>query len=339
MKCRFDEKKRGMRVDVSSSSAFFEWQEKARKKLISLLALDGISFSDNPPILLEKKNINGGIIREKWLMETEPGVKMPFYILIPSSSTSSTPIYLAAPGHLGGGMESLVGIRDNKSVAEKIDFYSYDYALYLAENGYVALAFEPRGFGERREVWEQGDEEILSCSCRELSHMAQSLGLTLCGLLVHDIIAVVDLLTKWNRFGEIRALGFSGGGLQTLYASAVDPRIKMSVISGYFYGFKDSLLEMAANCSCNYIPSLYLYFDVQDIASLIAPRPLVIQSAKGDHLSGKRGMDNVLEPMGELRSVYNLLGASDKLSHHIVEGSHHFEKKGMMEEIHRVCGV
>ena len=337
MLARFDRESRSMRVDLSSADAFRSWQHKARVKLTSLLGLERISFSDNPPILLEEKTIEGGIKMEKWLMETEPMVKMPCYLLIPPTAHASTPVYIAAPGHLGGGKESLVGNRENESVAEKIDFYSYDYALFLAKNSYVSLAFDPRGFGERREVWEQGEDQILSSSCREIAHMAESLGLTLCGLLVHDIMAIVNILEKWNRFGEIRALGFSGGGLQTLYASAIDERIKMGVVSGYFYGFKDALLSLAANCSCNYIPSLYLYFDIQDIASMIAPRPLVIQSARNDHLSGERGLVNVLEPMAELNYAYSLLDSFDKISHHVVDGPHHFEKIGIIEEIEKVC--
>ncbi|MGN1163334.1 MAG: alpha/beta hydrolase family protein [Candidatus Ornithospirochaeta sp.] len=337
MLARFDEKSRKMRADLSSPSSFLSWQKAAREKLSSLLGLTEISFSDKSPMLIGEKTIEGGIRMEKWLMETEPMVKMPFYLLVPPTADSSTPVFITAPGHMGGGKESLVGNRENEIVAEKIDFYGYDYALYLAKNSYVSLAFDPRGFGERREVWEQDDKTILSSSCREIANMAQSLGLTLCGLLVHDIISIFNLLEEWNRFGEIRALGFSGGGLQTLYASAIDDRIKMSVISGYFYGFKDALLSLAANCSCNYIPSLHLNFDVQDIASLIAPRPLVIQSARGDHLAGKRGLSNVLEPMAELNYAYSLLSSLDKLSHHIVDGPHHFEKNGILEEIEKVC--
>lgn len=93
---------------------------------------------------------------------------------------------------------------------------------------------------------------------------------------------------------------------------------------------------MAENCSCNYIPSLWLHFDIQDVAALIAPRPLVIQSAESDHLAGRRGMANVLEPMEELRQAYSLLECEDRVFHHIVPGGHHFEKEGAFEALERV---
>ena len=99
----------------------------------------------------------------------------------------------------------------------------------------------------------------------------------------------------------------------------------------------DSFVRLNTNCSCNFVPSLFLHFDVADIAGLVAPRPLVIQSAREDHLAGERGLDNVLEPMEELKKVYSLLGAENRICHHIVGGPHHFEKEGIMEAIDSVC--
>ena len=46
--------------------------------------------------------------------------------------------------------------------------------------------------------------------------------LTLCVIMVDEIIALLDMLSIWRRWGEIRCLGFSGGGLQTLYAAAIN---------------------------------------------------------------------------------------------------------------------
>ena len=95
--------------------------------------------------------------------------------------------------------------------------------------------------------------------------------------------------------------------------------------------------ENILSSSCNFVPSLFLHFDVADIAGLVAPRPLVIQSAREDHLAGERGLENVLEPMEELKKVYSLLGAENRICHHIVGGPHHFEKEGIMEAIDSVC--
>ena len=337
MDARFDRLGRQYKMDVSSSSSFLSWQQSAREKLRALLCIDKLEACPHDSVLLESTRISDSITKEKWLITTEESVQMPFYILVPDSASQKTPVYITAPGHLGGGKESLVGNRDNPLISEKIDFYSYDYALFLAEHGNVAIAFDPRGYGERREKENQGEENILSSSCFQLAHMAESLGLTLPGLLVFDMMRLIDFIEERNEWGEVRVLGFSGGGLQSLYLTALDDRVKLAFISGYFYGFKEALLDMSANCSCNYIPSLYLYFDIADIAALIAPRPLVIQSAIHDHLAGKSGIHNVIKPMSELKNAYSVLNADAKLFHHIVDDGHHFEKKGAMEAIESVC--
>ena len=114
-------------------------------------------------------------------------------------------------------------------------------------------------------------------------------------------------------------------------------RTKLSFVGGYYYGFYDSLFKLNANCSCNYFPSQYLYFDIADIAALIEPRPLIVQSGKDDYLAGERWRQNVLEPMKELESVYSLFGKKNRLYHQIVPGPHHLEKDGLIERMERVC--
>ena len=110
-----------MKMDTSSKDAFFSWQIGARKKLRELLALDSIPSITPSPILIESIEVEEGIIREKWVLETAPDLFMPFYVLIPSTENENTPVYITAPGHLGGGKDALVGIKDNPLVKEKID--------------------------------------------------------------------------------------------------------------------------------------------------------------------------------------------------------------------------
>jgi len=66
-----------------------------------------------------------------------------------------------------------------------------------------------------------------------------------------------------------------------MYAAAVEERIKVAVISGYLNTFKDSIMAMK-HCECNYLPGILKYGEMYDICSLIAPRPLLIESGKND---------------------------------------------------------
>ena len=316
------------------------WQEKAREKLRSLLGLDLFVPVDFEPHKLEVQVLPGNIVREKWVITTEQDVLMPLYLLIPADSDKTTPVCICPAGHQGGGKESVAGNKDIPCIRRQIAFFHYDYALKLAEAGYVAVAPDPRGFGERRDETRQSDEEadILGSTCLNLAHMAEPLGFTVIGSLVWDLMRLVDFLAaqgRWN-VGAMSMVGFSGGGMQTLYTAALDPRIRLAFVSGYFYGFKDSLLELNGNCSCNYVPGLWRSFDCADIAAMIAPRPLVIQSCSEDHLNGKRGMVNVMEQYVRLQSIYALFGAGGNLLHDVIPGDHHFGDGHMLDDIRTV---
>ena len=128
-------------------------------------------------------------------------------------------------------------------------------------------------------------------------------------------------------------VGFSGGGMQTLYLSALDERIRKVFISGYLYGAKDALLHLNGNCSCNYVPGLWRLFDMGDIASLIAPRPLVVQSADHDHLNGPRGLANVEEQLSIVRQAYGILGHEDRIRWEVIPGEHHFGCEHLEEDL------
>ncbi len=129
---------------------------------------------------------------------------------------------------------------------------------------------------------------------------------------------------RWNP-ERIIAFGFSGGAMQSLYLSALDERIHAVFLSGYMYGFRDSLLQMNRNCSCNYVPHLMEHFDMGDIASLIAPRRLMIQSCREDRLAGVRGLTNVQEQVDIIRANYAVIGNTENVQQDIEDGPHHLD--------------
>ena len=94
------------------------------------------------------------------------------------------------------------------------------------------------------------------------------------------------------------------------------------VISGYFYGVDDSLLHLPGNCDCNYIPHLWEAADMGDVAALIAPRPLLIETARQDPLNGPRGMANVFEQYAVTAQASKLLDAPARLTHDTFDGGH-----------------
>jgi hypothetical protein len=79
---------------------------------------------------------------------------------------------------------------------------------------------------------------------------------------------------------------------------------------------------LSGNCDCNYIPRMWEAADMGDVAALIAPRPLLIETARQDPLNGPRGMANVFEQYAVTEQAYKLLDAPARLTHDTFDGGH-----------------
>ena len=326
---RFREKGRQDAFRAKSAAEFEDWKRDLRKTLRGLLGLDNMSPCPERAEVTERITLPSGIVRERVVIDVEEGISMPVYVLIPPA-VNDVPVQcvICAPGHMGAGKYSVAGRRDIPAVAEAIDRFNYDYGMKAAELGFVAFCPDCRGFGERREEALQNDSEsaFLNSTCFHLAHMAEPLGQTVAGQLTWDLMRLADYIQsrgEW-RSEKIGCIGFSGGGMQTLWFSAMDDRVGFSVISGYMYGYLDSLLKLNGNCSCNYVPNLWLHADMGDIGALLAPRPVMIQSCREDNLAGERGLANVYEQVEIMRQAYRLFGAEGNILHDIREGGHCF---------------
>jgi hypothetical protein len=320
---KFDRYARKDLFNGSTIPEFESWKASSRQTLWELLGLDKMDNVELNPTEIEKVTLDNGIIRKKVIIQSEENVYVPMYILLPPDSKGT---FIAPPGHQGAGKYSIVGMREIPAVADAIVKFNYDYGLQLANLGFNVVCPDCRGFGERRDEKKQGDEEesFLTSSCFHLAHMAEPIGETVVGMCTWDLMKIIDYIETIPELknDNLSCLGFSGGGMQTLYLAALDERVKNVFISGYMYGFKDSLMILNGNCNCNYVPHLWEHFDMGDIGSLIAPRNLMIQSCREDHLNGPRGLENVYEQVEIIRNAYDLYGMSDLPIHDICEGGH-----------------
>ncbi|GLB31837.1 hypothetical protein LAD12857_37600 [Lacrimispora amygdalina] len=331
---RMKENGRRNRFCAETITEYENWKQETRELLKNLIGLQNMEYCPLNPRCLERVQIEDGIIREKILLQVEPEVYMPVYVLIPPNrGKEKLKCFLAPPGHQGAGKYSVAGVREIPAVADKIELFHYDYGLMMAKLGYAALCPDCRGFGERREAALQGEEEseFLNSTCFHLAHMAEPLGMTVIGMCTWDLMRLIDYVKERGEWDEesIGCVGFSGGGMQTLWLSALDDRIKTVIISGYLYGYSDSLLRLNGNCSCNYVPHLWEHVDMGDIGALLAPRPLMVQSARSDHLNGYRGMENVLEQLEVIRKAYGLFGKEKEIYHDVWDGGHCFHGENL----------
>ena len=321
---RFDLFSRQMAFNGSSPGDHTLWKSVLRSELRRLTGLDRIGGCAPETKLLERVELDG-FTRDRMLLKTEDGVWMPFYVLLPGTPLMDPPPVVIAPhGHGFGGMEAVAGVRDNPDIAQRIDVYNCDYGLQLVRQGFMVFCPEARGFGLRRESTRQNERDALSSSCTQLNQMAIPLGLTVTGMWVHELIMLLNYVETRDDCdaGNVACAGLSGGGLQTLWFSALEERIRCCVVSGYFYGVRDSLLELSGNCSCNYVPGLWEKADMGDLGALVAPRPMLIETGDKDPLNGTRGVQNVTEQLEITAQSYRVCGAEDRLAHDIFDGEH-----------------
>ncbi len=277
------------------------------------------------------------------------------YVLTPKISSAPYRVVIAPHGHVSGGKASAAGRRDIPELAETIEAHNYDYGVQLVREGFIVFCPDARGQGERQEADNEGN--ILKASCLWFNNMGMPQGQTVTGMWTWDLHRLIDYIETrddcmsgrigrfqlncgrfWPQTARIRArnaaergygiienavgcAGLSGGGLQTLWAAALDERIRCAVVSGYMYGFKESLLDINC-CQCNFVPHLYEYVDMGDIAALIAPRPLVIETGARDGLNGASGLGTVRPQVNTIKKAYRALGTPKMLVHDIFEGPH-----------------
>lgn len=170
-------------------------------------------------------------------------------------------------------------------------------AVELAKRGFVVLAIDKIGYGERRLM---GHTE---------AYYLTMAGECLEGWQVWDNIRAIDYLTSRADVDpdRIGCTGSSGGGNQTMYTAAVEPRIKVSVAVCSINRFVD-LFERGITCPCEAIPSQLQYADIPDIASTIAPRPSLYIAGiydSGFPIIGSR------IAYDEIRAVYRLFDVED----------------------------
>lgn len=322
----YDKHHREMGLRAETVDEYEIWKTGLREKLRHITGMNSMESCELLPQPVESVQLDG-YKRNKVVIQTAPELWMPLYILIPDDlrAGEKRPSVIAPHGHGSGGKYAVAGNEDISGIRGQIEKYNYDYGRKFVKRGYIVFCSDAIGAGERREALQQGDnlEAILSTSCNNLNNTAISLGQSLIGIMTWDLIRLIDYIEtlEYCDKDKIACAGFSGGGLQTLWLAAMDERVKCSVVSGYFHGFRDTILK-TNHCGCNFVPNLWKYIDIGDLGAMIAPRPLLIESGSEDKLNGERGLVDVKEQLEITRNAYRLYNKENLLRHHIFAGGH-----------------
>ncbi len=295
------------------------WQHRAHKALS-----DCLGFLDEKKISPAAKEIErvdrGSYVRHKIVLRTMPHAQLPLYLLIPKGIKKPRPAVLALHGH-GYGVKDIVGLWEDGTERRTADGYHRDFGCALAERGFVVAAPEISCFGERlmRNHATFGST-CLSATCHNVATYAIMLGKSAAGMRVLDALRVVDYLQTRREIdgSAIGAMGISGGGMHTFFSAAIDPRIKASVISGYFCDWRDSILSIF-HCTCNVVPGLLNLGELSDLSGLLAPRPLLVEHGVRDPIFPIARVKAAVE---KSRRAWKAFGAPSGIETDYFEGRH-----------------
>src|SRR5206468_131353 len=175
------------------------------------------------------------------VFDSRPGVSVLAYVLRPTTARTPSATVICIPGH-GRGVDDIVGIDEQGHDRVDKAGYQHDFAIQVAEAGLAAVAIEPMAFGCRRDP-ANARRGLAQKACEPVAGGALMVGQTLIGWRVWDIMRTIDYIATRTDLDAARVgcMGISGGGTATLFASALEPRLRVAMVSGYLNTFRDSI--------------------------------------------------------------------------------------------------
>lgn len=288
------------------------WQARAREKLADLLGLPYETC--DPRFEVEYRDETEEYYETRFTFQTEPDCFAPAHLLVPKRSPyEKPPVMICLQGHSTGMHISLGRVK----YPGDEDDGDRDFAPAAVKRGFCAVALEQRCFGER------GGTPRPDCYSASMTALLS--GRTILGGRVWDVMRLIDLLER--EFSDVcdvsmvYCCGNSGGGTATLYAAALEPRIVGAVPSCAFCTFADSIGAMY-HCACNYVPRIRRYFDMAELAGMVAPRPLVIVSGAQDDIFPLKGAHD--EFVRAMYNYYDYTTNPGNIIHAVGSGGHRF---------------
>ena len=226
-----------------------------------------------------------GYVLENLIFESRPGFPVTANLYLPKTASSRKRAAVVCPiGHYLGPGKATTDIQAR--------------CIKLAKMGMVVLVYDAVGQGERM---------IPGNIHHEAGWALLPTGQTIAGWMVWDSMRAIDYLLTLPEVDpeRIGITGNSGGGLNTLFTSALDPRIRAAVVAGYTFEFNNWLKYGGSHCTDTQLPGLFRSMEWFEIAGLIAPRALMMMQGELDNtfqISGARRTGRRVE------ALYTLIG-------------------------------
>ena len=317
---------------IVSLSNIEQWQKKAdalKELFLQTLGIepDNIDTPLNSEIISEEKC--DGYIKRKIAYNVAIDERIDAYLLIPDTLQKKAPAILCLPPTCEIGKEQTIGNGTTDDDADRA------YALHLVKQGYITLTFDWDSAGTRQySGMEAFDNTLFYKKHPKWSAVGKNLW---------DIRKAVDYLVSLNYVDteRIGSIGHSQGGGATMYAMAMDSRIKVGISScgGFPIRMEKNPFNHARNEWWIGRPALRPYCltgksfpsDIHELMALCSPRPFLYIAALNDckySLDEKEIVKTSLNNMSDnIKKIYSLLKSTDNFEISLHCNGHSFVKE------------
>ncbi len=281
-------------ADVERRQAF------VRSKIVELLG----GFPERTPL---NPRITGRFVRdgyrvEKLIFESRPKFFVTADVYVPSTGHPRYPAVLGVAGH---------------SLTSKAEPLYQRGWISLAKRGFIVLAFDPPGQGERSEYWDPafGRSRVAIGTAQHTMAGLQCIltGSSLANYEVWDGIRAFDyLLTRADVDPRrIAVAGNSGGGTQSAYLAALEPRLAAAAPSCFLTTSEKLWTDLGPqDAEQNIIGFLSSGLDLKDFVLAFAPRPFQFLTATRDFFP----IAGAHAAFAEAKHIYEIMGHSDRVN-------------------------
>lgn len=294
--------------DIKNLEDWQTVQEERHEQFLEMLGLQGKPFKGkrSPLNVIKTGTIQKkGYRIEKLYYESLPGLHVPANLYIPDGIKKPVPAILYVCGH---------------AHTQKHNYQAH--AKNFAENGFVCLIIETIQRGEVK-------GEHLGQESNGWFHW-YSRGYNPAGVEVWNGIRGLDLLSEIPEVDKnnLGVTGISGGGSQSWYLSAVDPRIKAAAAVAGAASLEGQIAQKTIDDHCDCMMPINTYgIDFSDIGALIAPRPFMIAQPDQDLYYSLEAVHTLYD---KIKPIYSFFGKQENLIMKDATGGHSY---GLMEEL------
>ncbi len=287
-------------AESASQETWDAVSEQRREELREMLGLEADRVKSPLNVRITGTIERDGYVIEKVSFESLPNVYVTANLYLPTDQAGPVPGVIYVCGHA------------YSAHGAKTSYQRHGHTL--AKHGYAALVIDPIQIAETAAL----HHGVLNQEMYEW----YTRGYSPAGLEVWNVIRALDYLETRPEIDKDKfaITGRSGGAAMSWFSASVEPRLKVAIpvmgIATYAVTVPDN--TQRRHCDCMY-PVNFRGHDLLHLASLIAPRPLLMAHGRLDPLFPVAGYQQVDETMSSLYASY---GVPERFDNIVVETGH-----------------